>query len=66
MVWASFIFMITYNDNMHILFSIGIAALYKGVGPSVLRTFPATGALFLAYETTKKWMTRAADHYEIN
>lgn len=39
----------------------GIMALYKGLGPTVLRTFPATGALFLAYETTKKWMGYAAD-----
>ena len=39
----------------------GILALYKGLGPTVLRTFPATGALFLAYETTKKWLGVAAD-----
>ena len=32
----------------------GLRALYKGLGPAVLRTFPATGGLFLAYETTKK------------
>jgi len=32
----------------------GLLALYNGLGPTVLRTFPATGALFLAYETTKK------------
>ena len=30
--------------------------LYSGLGPTLLRTFPATGALFLAYETSKKWM----------
>ncbi|WAQ99706.1 ORNT1-like protein [Mya arenaria] len=41
----------------------GIQALYKGLGPTVLRTFPATGALFLAYETTKKWLGYAADTY---
>merc|ERR1711994_853941 len=34
----------------------GIARLYSGLGPTLLRTFPATGALFLAYETSKKWM----------
>lgn len=39
----------------------GILALYKGLGPTLLRTFPATGALFLAYESTKKWMGYAAD-----
>jgi len=32
----------------------GILALYNGLVPTLLRTFPATGALFLAYETTKK------------
>jgi len=32
----------------------GILALYNGLLPTVVRTFPATGALFLAYETTKK------------
>ncbi|KAK7489872.1 hypothetical protein BaRGS_00018894 [Batillaria attramentaria] len=40
----------------------GIGALYKGLGPTVVRTFPATGALFLAYETTKKYGTQLA-HY---
>jgi len=32
----------------------GVRALYNGLGPTVLRTFPATGALFVAYEYTKK------------
>lgn len=41
----------------------GILALYKGLGPTVLRTFPATGALFLAYETTKKWLGYTADRF---
>ncbi|KAK6172479.1 hypothetical protein SNE40_016118 [Patella caerulea] len=35
----------------------GIGALYKGLGPTLVRTFPATGALFLAYETTKKYLS---------
>jgi len=34
----------------------GLSRLYSGLGPTLLRTFPATGALFLAYETSKKWM----------
>lgn len=34
----------------------GILALYNGLGPTLLRTFPATGALFLAYEYSKKLM----------
>merc|ERR1712227_838675 len=33
----------------------GLARLYSGLGPPLLRPFPATGALFLAYETSKKW-----------
>ncbi|KAH8876833.1 Mitochondrial ornithine transporter 1 [Schistosoma japonicum] len=32
----------------------GIRALYRGLGPTILRTFPATGALFLAVEWTRK------------
>ncbi|KFM79934.1 Mitochondrial ornithine transporter 1, partial [Stegodyphus mimosarum] len=31
----------------------GFRGLYKGLGPTVLRTFPASGALFVAYEYTK-------------
>lgn len=32
----------------------GIRALYKGLGPTVVRSFFATGALFVAFEFTKK------------
>ncbi|CAH8848430.1 unnamed protein product [Trichobilharzia szidati] len=32
----------------------GFFALYRGLGPTILRTFPATGALFLAVEWTRK------------
>ena len=39
----------------------GILALYNGLGPTVIRTFPATGALFLAYEYSKKWMHSVVD-----
>lgn len=34
----------------------GVLALYNGLIPTVLRTFPASGALFLAVEYTKKGM----------
>ncbi|GFY56609.1 mitochondrial ornithine transporter 1, partial [Trichonephila inaurata madagascariensis] len=34
----------------------GFKALYKGLGPTVLRTFPASGALFVAYEYTKQFL----------
>ncbi|CAM1292336.1 SLC25A15 (predicted) [Pycnogonum litorale] len=36
----------------------GILALYNGLGPTMVRTFPATGALFLTYEYTKKLLAR--------
>ncbi|XP_076063265.1 mitochondrial ornithine transporter 1 [Oratosquilla oratoria] len=39
-----------------ILRNEGLMALYNGLGPTVIRTFPATGALFLAVEMTKKFM----------
>jgi len=45
--------------------SVGVRALYKGLGPTLVRTFPATGALFLAVETTKKVLGSAADYYGI-
>ncbi len=34
----------------------GFTALYKGLGPTVIRTFFATGALFLAYENTRSFL----------
>lgn len=37
-----------------ILRNEGVMALYNGLGPTVVRTVPATGALFLAFEATKK------------
>ncbi len=37
--------------------SEGILALYNGLTPTLLRTFPATGALFFAYEYSKKFMS---------
>jgi len=39
----------------------GLVMLYSGLGPTILRTFPATGALFLAYEYSKKWMHQLVD-----
>ncbi|KAK7097389.1 mitochondrial ornithine transporter 1-like [Littorina saxatilis] len=41
----------------------GIRVLYKGLGPTIVRTFPATGALFLAYEMTKKYGSQFADRF---
>ncbi|XP_018619680.1 solute carrier family 25 member 15a [Scleropages formosus] len=34
----------------------GVAALYSGLTPTMIRTFPANGALFLAYELSRKMM----------
>ncbi|XP_069129626.1 mitochondrial ornithine transporter 1-like [Argopecten irradians] len=50
-----------YKTLMHIGRTEGIRALYNGLGPTVVRTFPSTGALFLTYETTKKVLTDLAD-----
>ncbi|XP_065568621.1 mitochondrial ornithine transporter 1-like isoform X2 [Artemia franciscana] len=46
---------------MKIFRNEGILALYNGLGPTLVRTFPATGALILTYETTKKYMNEAID-----
>ncbi|XP_059151013.1 mitochondrial ornithine transporter 1-like [Physella acuta] len=48
---------------MKILREEGVKALYRGLGPTVIRTFPATGALFLAYETTKKYLGRLHNYF---
>jgi len=37
-------------------------ALYNGLGPTVIRTFPGTGALFLTYETSRKLMNDFCDN----
>jgi len=34
----------------------GGAALYNGIWPTLIRTFPATGALFFTVENTKRIM----------
>ncbi|XP_074535092.1 solute carrier family 25 member 15a [Halichoeres trimaculatus] len=34
----------------------GVTALYSGLTPTMIRTFPANGALFLAYEASRKFM----------
>ena len=53
------------NDPMtKVLVSVvkkeGIGGLYKGLAPTLLRTFPSTGALFVAYEYSKHYMTKGA------
>ena len=35
----------------------GVLALYRGITPALIRTFPANAALFTAYEFTKKTLS---------
>ena len=42
--------------GLDILRKEGVMALYNGLTPSLIRTFPATGALFFAYEYSKRLM----------
>ncbi|KAG1678331.1 Mitochondrial ornithine transporter 1 [Nymphon striatum] len=51
---------------MRIAKSEGILALYNGLGPTLVRTFPATGALFLTYEYTKKVFGLAFNSQDID
>ncbi|KAI1280601.1 Mitochondrial ornithine transporter 1 [Halotydeus destructor] len=41
----------------HVFRTEGLAGLYNGLFPTILRTFPSTGALFVAYEYSKHFMT---------
>ena len=41
----------------------GVKGLYKGLTPTLIRTFPSTGALFVAYEYTKYYLTAAANNW---
>ncbi|XP_068601604.1 solute carrier family 25 member 15a [Brachionichthys hirsutus] len=38
----------------------GFTALYSGLAPTMIRTFPANGALFLVYELSRKYMMERA------
>ena len=46
LLYYSTLFLLFYNS--------GIRALYKGLGPAIVRCFPANAALFLAYEGTER------------
>lgn len=39
----------------------GVRALYSGLTPTMVRTFPANGALFLGYEASRKLMMKQFD-----
>nr|XP_045233204.1 mitochondrial ornithine transporter 1 isoform X2 [Macaca fascicularis] len=41
----------------------GITALYSGLKPTMIRAFPANGALFLAYEYSRKLMMNQLETY---
>ncbi|XP_074243909.1 mitochondrial ornithine transporter 1 isoform X2 [Saimiri boliviensis] len=41
----------------------GIMALYSGLKPTMIRAFPANGALFLAYEYSRKLMMSQVEAY---
>ncbi|KAM9320762.1 mitochondrial ornithine transporter 1-like [Gastrophryne carolinensis] len=41
----------------------GVRALYSGLKPTLIRAVPANGALFLAYEYSRKFMMQQADPY---
>eukprot|EP00096_Caligus_rogercresseyi_P007217 TRINITY_DN25018_c0_g1_i1.p1 TRINITY_DN25018_c0_g1~~TRINITY_DN25018_c0_g1_i1.p1 ORF type:complete len:296 (+),score=52.16 TRINITY_DN25018_c0_g1_i1:175-1062(+) len=45
-----------YRMAMDIYRKEGLLALYNGLLPTLIRTFPASGVLFLTYEYSKKWM----------
>ncbi|NP_001279827.1 mitochondrial ornithine transporter 1 isoform X1 [Callorhinchus milii] len=47
-----------FNTFRHILKNEGIRAIYSGLTPTMLRAFPANGALFLAYELSRKAMMK--------
>lgn len=40
---------------------LGVRALYSGLTPTMIRTFPANGALFLGYEVSRKLMMKQFD-----
>lgn len=44
---------------MGVIRTEGVTALYSGLTPTMVRTFPANGALFLAYEFSRKFMMDA-------
>ncbi|XP_076025043.1 solute carrier family 25 member 15b [Genypterus blacodes] len=50
-----------YKTLMTISRTEGVRALYSGLTPTMIRTFPANGALFLGYEMSRKIMMKQFD-----
>jgi len=38
----------------------GVLAFYSGIGPTLVRAFPACAALFVGYEYSKDFLTRVS------
>lgn len=51
-----------FYSFLHILRNEGFLALYSGLTPTVIRAFPSNGALFLAYEMTRKALMNQASN----
>ncbi|KAJ8266078.1 hypothetical protein GJAV_G00125640 [Gymnothorax javanicus] len=47
-----------FKTFLGILRTEGVKVLYSGLTPTMIRTFPANGTLFLAYEASRKMMMR--------
>ncbi|KAJ0004418.1 hypothetical protein NQD34_010632 [Periophthalmus magnuspinnatus] len=50
-----------FKTLMTIARTEGVRALYSGLTPTMVRTFPANGALFLGYEASRKFMMKQFD-----
>ncbi|XP_072302431.1 solute carrier family 25 member 15b [Eucyclogobius newberryi] len=51
-----------FKTLMTIARTEGVRALYSGLTPTMVRTFPANGALFLGYEASRKFMMKQFDN----
>lgn len=51
--------------NISLFLFSGVRPLYSGLTPTMIRTFPANGALFLAYELSRKMMIKQFDSWHV-
>ncbi|KAK6480476.1 mitochondrial ornithine transporter 1-like isoform X1 [Huso huso] len=51
------------SSFINIIKTEGFLALYCGLTPTVIRAFPSNGALFLAYELTRRALTNQASNH---